>query len=371
MAQQQPRNFVDVVIGHTAPFRLVLRKEDSWEPTLEEINGRCYDYVKLNRLSAWLDVGIRPFSMGIGFDGSLVLPLIENFATREGAVNKFNETLGTLLLGGVYFEAIEATDTSRGRLYFNGYVKILAGGEGAVSRTVRGYRSTHTSAIDSINLLNPRTIQASELEQAFSKGVNLFAKLEGLDAAILLRGTTYYVKHEWSESLIFLWTTIEQAINIIWKQIVLKRKPTTSIKGRSDFLKDFRTWTTSTKIEVAYQLDLIPEDVYMLLNIARKARNEFVHNGQKLTEEPVRAALTGLMSVLSLIITDFTDNMVLKATLDDVDKFKRDDLVQRKKDQKKIEVTHWLSIPPIPGDSDWGDKEFEVIQDIQLVPLSE
>jgi len=32
-------------------------------------------------------------------------------------------------------------------------------------------------------------------------------------------------------------------------------------------------------------------------------------------------------------------------------------------------VTHWLSIPPIPGDSDWGDTPCEIIEELQLKPI--
>jgi hypothetical protein len=52
----------------------VTRKTDKWDPTLEQINDRTYDYVKLSRISGFVDIGITPYSIGIGFDGSLILP---------------------------------------------------------------------------------------------------------------------------------------------------------------------------------------------------------------------------------------------------------------------------------------------------------
>lgn len=51
---------VPVIIGNYAPFRLVLRDTDTWSPTLEQINSREYDYVKLCRLSCFIDIGIAP-----------------------------------------------------------------------------------------------------------------------------------------------------------------------------------------------------------------------------------------------------------------------------------------------------------------------
>jgi len=48
------------------PPRIVERDTDNWIPTIEQINNKDYDYVKLNRMSTFLDIGIAPFSMGIG-----------------------------------------------------------------------------------------------------------------------------------------------------------------------------------------------------------------------------------------------------------------------------------------------------------------
>lgn len=67
-------NFIPIVIGNCAPFRLVMRDTDKWSPTLNEINTLTYDYIKLNRNSTNVDIEIRPFSLIIGFDGSLILP---------------------------------------------------------------------------------------------------------------------------------------------------------------------------------------------------------------------------------------------------------------------------------------------------------
>src|SRR4051812_12870703 len=74
---------VPVITGNYAPIRFVTRgASDNWNPTIEQLNRRDYDYVKLHRLSTFLDVNIRPYSMGICFDGTLVLPAIPKFRDR-------------------------------------------------------------------------------------------------------------------------------------------------------------------------------------------------------------------------------------------------------------------------------------------------
>ena len=132
---------IPIIIGNYAPFRLVLRDQDSWEPTLEQINDRGYDYVKLSRLSCFIDVGITPVSLGIGFDGSLILPATKDFNDRHKATDKFNETLGILLLGGVYSEAIQPNDIAYGSLYIKGYAKNYGGGTGQHTSFHKAIRS--------------------------------------------------------------------------------------------------------------------------------------------------------------------------------------------------------------------------------------
>ncbi|SEW49944.1 hypothetical protein [Chitinophaga arvensicola] len=363
-----PKVHIPVVVGNYFPFRLVLRENDTWHPTLDEINYKNYDYVKLTRLSTFIDVGISPLSLGISFSGSLILPAIPEYRDRELALNKFNETLGFFLLGGVYCEAIQPTDISSGKLFQDGYLKLGNGGSGYYAELNRAFQTKHVGHHDVIKLLNPLTIQASELEKAYQLGKGYFAKIGSLSPALLLNGTSNYVRNQWGESLIFLWTSIEQVINIIWvKEIAKENSEENVIEGRRTFLKDFRTWTTSTKIELLFQKDFITILDYQLLNKARKLRNDFVHNGRKLSQEQVKNALIALFRLISLTISSYEDATLLDETLETIYKNEREELFP--KDNIINGVTHWLSIPPIPGDPSWGDKSYEIIEELVLKPL--
>lgn len=361
---------VPIIIGNYAPFRLILRKEDSWNPTLEQINDRNYDYVKLCRLSMFIDVDIAPYSMAISFDGSLILPGIEKFRDRDVALNKFNETLGILLLGGIYSEAVQPIDISYGTMFLDGYVKHHGGGSGSISNFHSAIRTKTVGIGDVIHLLEPKNILNTDMQEAYKKGKEYFQKISGLSPNLLLNGISNYVKHQWIEGLIFLWTTIEQLVNKIWeKEILVSSQPEENkIDGRSAFLEDFRVWTTSTKIEVLYQKNIIPNELYRLLNIARKARNDFVHKSKELNEEKVRAALESLFILLSLIISDYKSSDRLKETLQIIFTNQRGDLFPRKTIFKKEEVSHWMEVPPLPGDTHWKG-EYEIIKEFVLKPL--
>lgn len=363
------KNHIPIIIGNCLPFRIIERETDEWNASLEEINSREYDYVKLNRMSTFIDIGIAPFSLGIGFDGSLVLPATEEYRTKENALEKFNQTLGILLLGGVYSESVQPDNISYGTLFFDGYIKIHGGSSGLVAGFHKSIRSKLVGTIDSIKLLEPKSIKTSEIEKAYKIGKDIIEKLPNLSANMLLDGTSHYVRNQWSESLIFLWTSIEQLINQIWEQQIIKNKIDGVIEGRTNFLKDYRTWTTSTRIETLFQKSFIPLEVYKFLNLARKTRNDFIHNGKPLNKEKVENALVGLLQVVSLIISDYKSTDKLDETLEVIRQNQRGGLFPKKTKLEKNEVTHWLELPPIPGDSHWGEKEYDIIEELVLKPI--
>jgi hypothetical protein len=217
-------------------------------------------------------------------------------------------------------------------------------------------------------LLEPRTLLNTDIQSAYKKGQEYFETIPTLSPSLLLNGISNYVKHQWVEALIFLWTSIEQLTNIIWKKEIMLLNNDEVIEGRSKLLEDFRTWTTSTKIEVLYQKGIFNADLYRKLNIARKSRNDFVHNSKELNEDKVRVALESLFSILSLIVSNYTDSNRLSDTLEEIFKNQRGDLFPKKTVFKEEEVSHWMKIPPLPGDPSWTG-EYEIIEEFVLKPI--
>ena len=363
-------NHTPVVIGNFAPFRLFIREGDTWKPTLEEINSNTYDYVKLARLTRFLDVGIAPFSMAVGFDVSLVLPAMEKFRSREAALSLFNKVLGTLLLGGLYSEAVHPMDISYGMLHFDGYLKIHGGGDGGIATFHKSIRTKSVGIDGAISLLDPTIVTKEFLEQAYKTGASFFKTLDGFSPNLLLNASSNFVKHQWEEALIFTWTSIEQLVNIIWSKKIIDRPVDADdiIEGRTSFLKDFRTWSTSTKIEVLFQNGLIDKNLYRLLNIARKTRNDFIHIAKPVGEEKARNSLEVMFRLLSLIVSEFQDNLLLSNIYEMILKNQRGELYPKKTSFEKEAVRYWRSIPPLPGDVGWkGD--YAIIEELVLKRL--
>lgn len=89
-----------------------------------------------------------------------------------------------------------------------------------------------------------------------------------------------------------------------------------------------------------------------------------------MTQENVKCALDGLFNLISLVISSYQNPDLLNDTLETIYKNQRGDLIPKKTKFTNEEVTHWLSLPPLPGDNGWGDKEYEIIEDLVLKPLT-
>jgi len=244
---------VPIIAGMHAPFRLVLVDgHDSWSPTLEEINTSIYDYVRLHRVSVYFDVGIAPFSMGICFDGTLVLPAIDDYRNPQAALAQFNTFLAELLMGGLYVEAMSPEDLCRGELTGTSFCRAF--GSGRISNFHCGLRLKYGGALDSIQLLNPDTILVSELMETRSRGKERLASLAPVTVESILLGSTFFVRNLWAESLIHLWATTEQLLERMWADSVLCAHEVSGIsrRRRKQFLTDSRTWTVSAKIEMFF-----------------------------------------------------------------------------------------------------------------------
>lgn len=365
------QNVVPIITANYQPFRLVLRdEEDKWIPTLQQINSRDYDYVKLHRLSTIIDIGIAPYSMGVCFDGTLVLPALEQFQDRNVALKLFNKTLTELLAGGIYCEAVTPDDIGIGRLSHHGYVRIHSFGAGPSLIFHQAARSKHIGTLDVIGLLQPETIMITELHSAIETGHSLLRRLGDIPQEQVLYGTTFYVRKQWAESLLHVWTITERIVEIAWQKYVIPAfgKPT---KERRSFLEDNRTWPISTKLEVLHQKSLLPSETADTLDEVRKARNGFTHRGTSPTHEIATKALQGCFHLASLCASNFSQLDLFDEVISLVINRCNPELIPQKIRYDESEISHWLPLPPLPGDKEWGDRPFEIIDELTLKPINE
>lgn len=348
-----------VVVGIPTPMRLIGRDEaDEWSVTLDDVNKSTFNWVKLNRISGGFDGNIAPFAMLVGFDGSLVIPELPEFAGTQRAVEVFNRVLAELLLGGQYTEAIMPNDVCHGVILQTGYVRISAPeGGGGASRMHASLRSGEANNIESIVLLNSRPMPVNEFESAVLRGRAILSAVPNLSPELFLAGITHFVRQQWSEAMVIAWTSAEQIISHLWEIAVIAETATSTISGRKAFLSDYRTWPVSTRIEVLFQKGVIDDSLYGELDLARKARNAFIHNGRAPTVDAVRAAIGGMFELLIRSVqNEDSDEHVNRAKTMVLDRIR----VEKKTAQKfdASQFVAWRHIKHLPGEKGWtGDFE--------------
>lgn len=338
-----------LIVAASAPFKIFTKDgRDRWNPTLDQINNNTYNHLKLSRVSGFIDGNVAPYSMLVGFDGTLALPALPEFAQPDKALKIFNRVLLEMLLGGVYTEAAAPVDIFPGTLYKTGYFRIygLNGNNGRLHYVLR---DRSASSLESICLLECKPVTISELDKAVKRGRKIVTKCDPLSHEIVLAGCTHYVSGALAEALTCLWTSIEQLVSRLWRIEVEERASGDGVPQRSGFLKDYRVWTTSARIELLFQKGIINTALYCSLNEARRARNNFIHRGDQPDLAAATSALNGLFFLMSLCATNYADIHML----DDIRRSIEARCILQPRPPGPVpegEIKYWRHMTPIPGE---------------------
>lgn len=344
-----------IIIGNSSSFCIITDGNDTWEPTLDDISYGGYQYEKLCRISGNIDIGTAPFSLIIGFDGSLILPCTSDYFSIESASIHYNKFLGSLLLGGIFFKAIDPSNISLGEINTLGYFRISRPGNGDASTFHQAIQQQFLFGPTAIQLLTPTKIRFDDLARAYYSGKNLSKKIENASLDLFITGVSHYTENRNIEALICLWTFVEQLIDLIWSKSILANAG--DIPGRKKFLEDSRTWTVSAKIEVIFLKSLFEESLYKSINDIRKARNAYIHKGENPTSETVSKLIEVGMQIISLISSDYSDKDIFLDVTTTIPAPKT--ICEKIEDNPITEFQYWIPMKPIPGDIKWGDKPFE------------
>src|SRR5690606_22754627 len=96
-----------------------------------------------------------------------------------------------------------------------------------------------------------------------------------------------------------------------------------------------------------YQKEILDKGLYTNLSVARKSRNSLSHTGKSPSEDCALAAYSALMELIQLAAPD-CDIPLLR--MDIRDHLISDPFVPRQ--NKKINPTHWMEIPKLPGEEE-------------------
>ncbi len=336
----------------SSPLKLFAKDgRDRWNPTLEQINNGTYDYLKLNRVSGFIDGNVAPYAMLVGFDGTLALPAIPEFAQQDKALKIFNRVLLEMLLGGIYTEAAAPEDIFRGILYKTGFVRMYAR-SGQIASLHSALRDRSASTTENIRLLDLIPTTISHLAKAVRRGRKIVSKCGPFSPEVVLAGCSHFVAGALAEALTSLWTSVEQLVSQLWRVEVEAKASTDGVPQRGAFLKDYRVWTTSARIELLFHKRVIDAELYCSLNEARKARNNFIHSGDQPDLAAATAALSGLFYLMSACTTGYADIH----TLDDIRKKIESRCILHPDPSGPIpkdDVRYWREIRPLPGETNF------------------
>lgn len=286
-----------IVLSAPEPFYLFVRDDaDEWNVTIEQINTSTYDPLKLHRVSFFLDVGLEHGTpMGFGFDGSMIIPRNTSLRSADDAMDCFNRVKASMLLGGLVLEETTSSELAFGEMSNLGYYRYQEP-HGAASRFNRALGESAAGSLLSIVLDDPRRISKAKVERAYADGSQVFSHLSRLNPGFLVTAFSKVGASQHRDGLIFGWVATEQVIEHLWIDLFLSDSKYYRSEERKKNLSSIRN--VGQKIEMLHQADLVTHEAYQTLSKARRARNNFAHNGRRVDREEAMSCLRGLLMTI-------------------------------------------------------------------------
>jgi len=277
------------------PYTWVLGDGENFSVSLEQINANSYAGEKLSEPVTSLAVSGVPAL--ISRDGAFALPMQGDFIQQHRAVEMINRLFCALLIGGIHTEFVAHNEALVGSLGEDLRLHVF-------TPTQHGrYRHMDASISERIALLHPRIIRVAQLQEALVFGMQTLKRVETLSPAFLLHGYTALQQQSSSEALSSLWIVVEQLTSFLWQKRFLSDPALhpAGMSGRLHGMKqDNRTWTTSVRHELLWQIKVLSEDSYARLSNARGQRNRLVHEGRTPDMGPVTGLWSALCEMLEL-----------------------------------------------------------------------
>ena len=339
------------------PFRIIKEKGMSaWSASIDEVNSREWDYVKLHEVMGGIDVGLpAPYHMLVGRDGALALPPIPKLHSDQQAVEFFNRCLAAILLGGVYCSAVTLDNLEFGSIIDWKYLRTHGNSVGG-NRFHTLIRMKMAPPIEAIALNSPPVLDFDKLRGAIEQGLKILNLTPQLSPEFLLKGISGIARRDWGVGLSNLWITVEQLTEALWVRHLLQplADDQDRVPGRLDQLKDTRTWTAANRHEILHLKGLITKSTLQELYTARKSRNDLSHRGTHPSEASAKAAYAASLALLATVVGD------IKIPLSKLDLSNHSISDPFKpKDRVVGEPQYWMPIPKLPGEDTLEKEEAE------------
>lgn len=293
-------------VAFMEPFR-VIRPDDEpdFSASLQAINSNTYDSSRLTRIvtSLPLDSGDTAPALICG-DGAIAIPCGRDWRSINEVVDAINEVLCSLLLSGLLCDAVDARDVTTGNLHESKSIWPTLFGRSLSSHQHSTLRMRIAGGFERIALDTPENTSVSVFHKRHEEGRAILKAIPTLSATLLINGATELRFGNSMDALSNLWMVVEQLTEHLWKSRFLadsSLQPASEIKGRRKSLEqDTRTWSTSVRQEILFQVNVLPEQTYSKLHAARRARNELAHQGKRPTPSLVHTLFDGILDLIEL-----------------------------------------------------------------------
>lgn len=274
------------------PLVLISKNKNVFMVTLDEINTNLYDTRILSKFVAKLKDYNENSQLDIlvTFDGSIMLPVDENYNTPEKAINKFNEIIGALFLGGVLVKPIDLTKLHQGCIIENGGSNFSY-----ISSPNNDFRNKSASITERIKAHHPNHIQVEEFTEAYNFGMRIINTVN-FSPIFLALGYHYLNQGKIAESLSNLWIVIEQLTDFLYQSKI----DTSIAKVLNRALP--KNINIKTKHDVLHEIKIINEQTFQILKSNRTDRNKLLHDGIIPDRENVIKLWTILLDLLEVAI---------------------------------------------------------------------
>lgn len=264
-------------MAYLLPYSVVHRDAASGlNITLDQINTNSYNGNQLSEVVATLPLdnssGIPAL---ISYDGAIAIPQCEAFPSKADGINKLNEVLCSLLLGGVHVEVVHADTLAIGSLQDG--IRLFAYTP-SLHTQLRLKCAAITERLSP--LMHPRVLMAMEIQEAYSQGQKVMKAIDNFSPFFLLNGYTAMVYRNNSDALNNLWIVVEQLTDYLWSERYLKNQaafPQRITKCHEHLKKQLKNiWAKQQLLRLS---KIISKECHKALSQARDKRNDLVHEG--------------------------------------------------------------------------------------------
>ena len=293
-------------VSFITPFCIVRPdNEEDFTVPLDDINQNTYDHGLLCRVVTALPSPLlNTTSLLICADGAIAVPAIPELESINDVLDVINDALCCLLLGGHLCEAIDTRDVVSGNLHECRAIWPTNLGQSLNAHVHSTLRMKVASTMNTIQLSSPKNISVSDFLESYRVGRLILDKIHNLSPTLLLRGFTEMRYGNSVDALSNLWIIVEQLTEFLWTSRFIddsEKHPDPEIPNRRRSLgKDTRSWSTSIRQEMLYQLGVLPATTYSKIHPARKARNDLVHEGRRPMGGTVEALFDGVLDLIGI-----------------------------------------------------------------------